>query len=402
MPLETSPEQPVPVRTVSGLLADWIGRLGGIWVEGQVAQLTRRPGASMAFLTLRDPAADVSLTATCHRRILDAAPIPVTEGARVVVHGKPSLYVARGTLSLAVDDIRPVGVGELLARLEQLKRALSTEGLFSADRKQPLPFLPATVGLICGRASAAERDVRENALRRWPGVHFAVRTVAVQGPTAVADITEALTELDADPDVDVIVITRGGGSVEDLLPFSDEVLVRAVAAALTPVISAIGHEQDTPLLDLVADVRASTPTDAARRIVPDVREQLALVDALRQRSHRAIDDRLTTETHRVQDLRARPALADPDRVLSALDVTTANLRASSRRLVELRLRHAKDELAQTQARVAALSPAATLRRGYAVAQRKDGVVIRSPLEVADGDLLRVRVSEGEFQATAQR
>ncbi len=281
MPLRTSVENPAPVRQIANLLGQWIGRLGTVWVEGQVAQLTRRPGTSTVFLTLRDPAADISIQVTCPRRVFDVVDPPVTEGARVVVNARPTYYIPRGTLSLAASDIRPVGLGELLARLERLKRLLAAEGLFARERKRGLPFLPGKIGLVCGRDSAAEHDVLENTRRRWPAARFRVENVAVQGSLAAGQVIEALRRLDSDTEVDVIVLARGGGGVEDLLPFSDEGLIRAVAECHTPVVSAIGHEQDTPLLDLVADVRASTPTDAARRIVPDVGEEVAKVRELR-------------------------------------------------------------------------------------------------------------------------
>ncbi|MDP9393805.1 MAG: exodeoxyribonuclease VII large subunit, partial [Actinomycetota bacterium] len=288
MSLQTTPEQPAPVRRVSQLIGQWVGRLGAIWVEGQVTQVVRRPGARTVFLSLRDTAADISLNVTCSAALLESLAMPLRDGARVVVHARPDFYIARGTLSLHADDIRPVGLGQLLARLEELKSVLLAEGLFAAERKRALPFLPSVVGLVCGRASAAERDVVENARRRWPAVRFRVAEVAVQGVSAVTEVTTALQALDRDPDVDVIVIARGGGSLEDLLPFSHEALVRAVAACRTPVVSAIGHEVDTPLLDLVADVRASTPTDAAKRIVPDVAEETARVEGLRTRARTAV------------------------------------------------------------------------------------------------------------------
>ena len=246
MPLETSAEQPIPVRTVSRHIGEWIARLGRVWVEGQVAQLSRRPGSATCFLTLRDPVADVSISVTCPTRVLDAVVPPLGDGARIVVLAKPDYYLKRGSLSLSAVEIRPVGLGQLLARLEQLRALLAAEGLFAADRKRPLPFLPRAVGVICGRGSAAERDILEHARRRWPGVEVRVENVAVQGTYAVPEVIDALHRLDRDPDVGVIVITRGGGSVEDLLPFSEENLVRAVSACLTPVVSAIGHEQDVP------------------------------------------------------------------------------------------------------------------------------------------------------------
>lgn len=397
--LQTSAESPAPVRVVSKAIGDWIGRLGAVWVEGQVAQLTRRPGAGTAFLTLRDPAAEVSLQVTCSRMVLDQVDPPLAEGARVVVHAKPHWYHTRGTLSMAADEIRQVGLGQLLARIERLRGVLAAEGLFAADRKRPPPFLPRVVGLISGRGSAAERDVLENARRRWPAVRFRVSEVAVQGPSAVSQVMEALRALDRDPEVDVVVIARGGGSVEDLLPFSDEALVRAVAAATTPVVTAIGHEGDTPLVDLVADVRASTPTDAAKRIIPDVSEEHERVARARSRIAAAVRHRLDREQAGLAALRSRPVLADPARTLRARADEIVGLRDRARRHLRHALDRAAVEVEHTRARVRALSPAATLERGYAVVQRSDGAVVRRPDDVAPGDRVRLRLAEGEVTAT---
>jgi len=278
MTAPSSAESPWPVRTVARKVAEWIGRLGEVWVEGQVAQLSRRGNAATVFLTLRDPAADMSVPVTCHRDVADRPGLELTEGARIVVRARPDYYVARGSFSLRATEIRAVGLGELLARIERIRRLLAAEGLFDAVRKRPLPFAPAVVGVITGRDSAAERDVLVTARRRWPAVRFAMHNCAVQGPTAAAGVIDGLRLLDADPAVEVIVIARGGGSVEDLLPFSDEGLVRAIAACRTPVVTAVGHETDTTLVDHVADVRAATPTDAAHRIVPEIGEQRRQVD----------------------------------------------------------------------------------------------------------------------------
>ena len=264
-----SAENPYPVRTVAMLVKDWIEKLGTVWVEGEVAQLSMRPNTSTAFITLRDPAADMSLSVTCPRDLVMNAPVKLTEGTRVIMLGRPNFFVGRGSFSLRVNQIRAVGVGELLARIDRLRKLLAAEGLFDPRLKRPIPFLPNTIGLITGRASAAEHDVVSVAKDRWPAVSFAIRNTAVQGTNTVPQVVEALRELDADPAVDVIVVARGGGSVEDLLPFSDETLCRAISACTTPVVSAIGHEPDNPLCDLVADLRAATPTDAAKRIVPD-------------------------------------------------------------------------------------------------------------------------------------
>jgi exodeoxyribonuclease VII large subunit len=395
----SSPEEPWPVRVVSQKLGSWIARLGWVWVDGQVAQITRRPGNSTVFLTLRDPAADISLTVTTNRDVLDLGAPGLAEGARVVLHGKPDFYPARGTLSLRADEIRQVGLGELLARLERLKRLLAAEGLFDPARKRPLPFLPGRIGLITGRASAAERDVLTNARRRWPAVEFRVVNVAVQGPTAVPQMIDALRVLDHDPAVDVIILARGGGSIEDLLPFSDEALCRAVFACRTPVVSAIGHETDTPLVDFVADVRASTPTDAAKRVVPDLREELRLIRLARDRLDRAVIHLLDRERHRLDALRTRPVLARPEVIVEQRRADVAALRERAGRTLDHRLREAASDLAHTLARLRALSPAATLERGYAVVQRADGGVLRRPDEVAAGDTLRVRLAGGDLTAT---
>src|ERR1700722_104506 len=309
MALETSAEAPVPVRTVLQAVGGWISKLGRIWVEGQIAECKKR--GNTVFVTLRDPIAAVSVQVICTRQGFEV--VSPVEGARGVMFVRPDFNATRGSFALTALEIRAVGVGELLARLERLRVQLTAEGLFSAERKRPLPFLPGVIGLVCGRDSAAERDVVENAQRRWPAVKFRVEQSAVQGPHAVGEVIEALRRLDADPQVEVIVIARGGGSLEDLLAFSDEALLRAVAACRTPVVSAIGHEQDAPLLDYVADLRASTPTDAAKRIVPDVAEQLALVTQLRDRARRHMRGWLDREQAWLDATRSRPALADPVR-----------------------------------------------------------------------------------------
>jgi exodeoxyribonuclease VII large subunit len=400
MPLESSAESPVPVRTVLRLVGEWIGRLGRIWVEGQIAELTRR--GSTVFLTLRDPVAAVSVRVMCPRAVLEANDPAPAEGARVVIWAKPDFNINRGAFALAAIEMRAVGIGELLARLERLRHALAAEGLFAAARKRPLPFLPGTVGLICGRESAAERDVLQNAARRWPAVRFRVENVAVQGSFAAEEVTEALRRLDADRAVDVIIIARGGGSIEDLLPFSDESLIRAVAACQTPVVSAIGHEQDVPLLDQVADVRASTPTDAARRVVPDVAEQAELIAQLRARARRRLAGRLDRELAWLADVRSRPAIAAPVREIERRQEQVQGLAQRARRCLSARLDRAADDIAHTRARLVALSPAATMRRGYAIVQHGDASVVRSAADVTDGELLTVRLADGQLTATAHR
>ncbi len=396
MAVNTSADAPLPVGQVSRLIGGWIDRLGAIWVEGQITQLSRRPGAGLVFLTLRDPSHDISVSVTCYRAVFDAVADVVSEGARVVVHAKPEWYAPRGQLSLRAAEIRPVGVGELLARLEQLKKSLAREGLFAPERKKPLPFLPQLIGLVCGRASAAERDVLENARHRWPAVRFEVRNVAVQGVHAVHQVVQAVRELDALDEVDVIIVARGGGSVEDLLPFSDEQLVRAVAACRTPVVSAIGHEPDSPLLDQVADLRASTPTDAAKKVVPDVGEEYERVRWLRDRTRRSVEALLEREERGLAHALARPSVRHPHRMVDERAAQVTALVERGRRTLGHLLDRADSELLHTRARVVALSPAATLKRGYAVLQKADGHAVRAPDEVAPGEELRARVAAGAF------
>ncbi|SCL49620.1 exodeoxyribonuclease VII large subunit [Micromonospora yangpuensis] len=395
----SSSEQPWPVRVVSQKVGAWIARLGWVWVDGQVAQISRRPGASTVFITLRDPSADLSLTVTTNRDVLDAGAPELREGARVVLHAKPEFYAARGTLSLRADEIRQVGLGELLARLEKLKKLLAAEGLFDRARKRRLPFLPGRIGLVTGRASAAERDVLTNARRRWPAVEFRTVNVAVQGAGAVPQIIDALKVLDADPSIEVIVLARGGGGIEDLLPFSDEALCRAVFACRTPVVSAIGHETDAPLVDYVADVRASTPTDAAKRVVPDLTEEVRLIRQARHRLERSVRNLVDREQHRLDGLRSRPVLARPQVMLDQRASELTALRQRAGRSLDHRLTAAGEDLRHILARLRALSPAATLDRGYAIVQRADGHVVRAATEVAGGDPLRVRLAEGEIAAT---
>lgn len=396
--VDTTPTAPWPVRHLAQRIAEYISRMPGLWVEGQVVQLNQRPGTSVAFITLRDTDADVSVSVTAHARVLQAATAPITEGSHVVVHARPTYWTKRGTLQLEADEIRGVGLGELLARIEHLKRVLAAEGLFDAARKRRLPFLPRVVGLVCGRESKAEHDVVVNARARWPQIEFEIREVAVQGVRAVGEVCAAITELDANPAVEVIVLARGGGSVEDLLPFSNETLVRAVAACRTPVVSAIGHETDTPLLDLVADYRASTPTDAAKRIVPDVAEERARVQQARARSRGAVVHLVRRETVALQAIRTRPVLARPEGLLAGHLRQVTELRREAWRTLDDVLRVGRGTVDQLEAQVRALSPAATLARGYAVVQGADDAVVRSPDDVALGESVRVRVSEGEFRA----
>lgn len=396
--LETSAESPAPVRVISEILKEYVDRLGPIWIEGEISEINERTG--MAFMRLRDTSVDMSLSVMCHRTVL--APVaPLPQNARVVILAKVSFYTKNGTISLSAKEIRQVGIGELLARLEHLKQLLASEGLFALDRKKSLPLLPRRVGLICGRNSAAEKDVVENAKRRWPAVQFEIREVAVQGAAAVIEVSGALRELEANPEVDVIIITRGGGSFEDLLPFSDEGLVRLAASCETPIVSAIGHEQDAPLLDLVADVRASTPTDAAKKVVPDIEEELEMINQLRDRANRRLLNFLDLEMSRLVALRERPVLKDPMVLVTTRQEIITGLRDRSHRSTSHAVDLAREELLHIYARVRSLSPQSTLDRGYSVVQRSDGSIARDPKELTAGEKLRIRLALGEIGAVVE-
>lgn len=396
--LETSIDSPASVRSVSEAIKEWIGRLGPIWVEGELSQVDDRKGSTMIFMRLRDPAAEMSISVACHRSVF-AAVAPLPANARIKVFSKVNFYTGNGSLSLNAREIHHVGIGELLARLEALKKILAAEGLFAAARKKALPFLPRKVGLICGRNSAAEKDVVENAKRRWPAVEFEIRTVAVQGASAVSEVGRALTELDGLEDVDVIIITRGGGSFEDLLPFSDEGLVRLVASCKKPIVSAIGHEQDTPLIDLVADFRASTPTDAAKRVVPDITEEQKSLNEKSSRLIRAITTRIERESSELKSFATRPIMRDPKQLIAPLieevRLMSKSLRQQIGHLIELGF----GDLAQSTSQLRALSPLAVLERGYAVALDKSGHLIRRIDQVNRGEDFTVRVALGEIAAT---
>ena len=396
--LENSAQEPLPVRVISEAIGDYLSKLGPVWIEGELSEVTVRPGAQMVFMRLRDTSADMSLSIMCHKSVLESVN-PLPANARVVLYSKVSWYAKSGSLSMSVKEIRQVGVGELLARLEALKTKLANEGLFAAERKQPLPFLPQVVGLICGRNSDAEKDVVENAKRRWPAVRFEIREVAVQGAAAVTEVCAALRELDADPNVDVIIITRGGGSFEDLLPFSDESLVRLAAEATTPIVSAIGHEKDAPLLDLVADWRASTPTDAGKRVVPDIVEELTKISHLQERSLRYLTSRLSHEMTALNQMKSRPIFKDPYTIVSTRREMVRTLHDRSYRAFESELALGEEELESLKAQLRTLSPQSTLDRGYAVVLTEKGEIVRKAATLKAGDHISIKVAEGVVAAT---
>ena len=394
---ETSSESPAPVRVVSEAIKEYVERLGPIWIEGEISELNERSGG-MAFMRLRDTSVDMSLSVMCYKNVL-AAVQPLPANARVVIHAKASWFTKNGSLTMSAKEIRQVGVGELLARLEALKSLLAAEGLFSADRKVALPKLPRKVGLICGRNTDAEKDVVENARRRWPAVEFEIREVAVQGAAAVVEVSAALRELENIEDVDVIIITRGGGSFEDLLPFSDESLVRLAASCETPIVSAIGHEKDSPLLDLVADYRASTPTDAAKRVVPDIEEEISDINKLRDRMFRRLVASVDFELNQIAQLRNRPVMKDPGVMIKVRREDLSALRDRAHRGFKALLDIEKKEIKGVIAHLRSLSPQSTMDRGYSVVQSDDGKIVRDATKLKAGSVLRIRAAKGEAKAS---
>jgi exodeoxyribonuclease VII large subunit len=393
--LESSPEHPQPLRVIARAVRGWVERLGAVWVEAQLIEISRRSGTRTIFLTLRDKLAEVSVSVTTSPMTLDAAG-PLTEGATVVARLKPTFFESSGRFLFSCDAITVVGEGRLLARLEQSKRLLQAEGLFDPALKKPLPFLPRAVGLVTGVGSAAERDVVENARRRWPAVRIVHRYALVQGPQACEQVITALQQLDRNPEVDVIVIARGGGSVEDLLPFSDEGLIRAVAACRTPVVSAIGHESDSPILDLVADYRASTPTDAAKRVVPDVADEMSRVQQARLRMIQAVSGLVGRQQELLQVLRSRPVLTDPTATFGRRYEQLADLRHRATRAIGATIERESALVGHHLARVRAMSPQATLERGYSILLDRDGAAVRSVDRVKVGEDLVAQLADGQL------
>lgn len=399
---ETTPDNPWPLALLSRKLKEHIDRSPQVWVEGQVIELSRR--GTNAYLTLRDVEAEISLSASAWGQVMARLKEPLERGSRVVALVKPEMWLKTGRLNMQVRDIRPVGLGDLLARIERLRQSLGAEGLFAESHKRRLPLLPHRIGLVTGRDSDAKKDVLRNAALRWPAVHFEIREVAVQGTSAVREVVSALRELDAMPEVEVIVIARGGGSLEDLLPFSDERLVRAVAHAETPVVSAIGHEADRPILDDVADLRASTPTDAAKRIVPEVTEELSRVRQCRERLERQIALHVARDEQQLMLLRSRPVLARPEQMLDVRHDDLERLLSRAHHAVSGAVVRGHDAVRHLRDQVRALSPQQTLDRGYSVVQLLDGpaaAVVRAPEDAPAGTALRVRLSRGAIVATSE-
>ena len=393
----TSPENPWPLARLSSNLNAWIKKAPDAWVEGQVIEVNHR--ARVSYVTLRDMNEEMSVSVTLFGQEMAALQRPLEQGMRVVVNLKADFYAKTGRLSMIGRGIRPVGLGDLLERLERLRRALADEGLFDPRHKKPLPVLPSCVGLITGRNSDAEKDVVRNASLRWPGVQFEIREVPVQGNGAAHAVSAALAELDQLEHVDVIVIARGGGAFEDLLAFSDESLIRNVFAANTPVVSAIGHENDQPLLDYVADVRASTPTDAGKRVVPDVQEERLRIGQARAALDRAVTTLVEREQQGLASMRTRPVLSQPDGMILVREEDLDRWRSRAWSAVNTATLRAQDAVTQMRARVRALSPQQTLDRGYAVVQTNDGHVVTESDSVKTKQQLAVRLASGELGVT---
>jgi len=395
----SSADEPWPVAQLSAKLKEYVDRLGSVWVEGEIAQW----GVSGAnvYGKLKDVSADATVSFTIWSSVRAKLPEGLGQGDRVTALVKANWWVKGGTLTMQVFDMRRVGLGDLLERLERSRRALAAEGLFDPARKRPLPFLPQCVGLVTGKDSDAEKDVLRNAQLRWPSVRFRVVHAAVQGDRAVAEVTAGIRELDADPEVDVIIVARGGGDFQNLLPFSDEGLVRAAAACVTPLVSAIGHENDRPLLDEVADLRASTPTDAAKRVVPDVSEELARVQQARSRMLSRVTTSIGTEVERIATIRSRPALADPTWIIDSRADELTRAVARGVELTHRVLERAHLEIDERRSQLRALSPQRTLDRGYAIAQTDDGGVLRSVAAAAPGDRVLLTLADGRLTTVVE-
>jgi exodeoxyribonuclease VII large subunit len=397
-----SPEEAIQVKDASRALSEIISSMPSVWIEGQITSIKIRPGSDWVFVDLRDVSAEATLNVVFNRSVLDDAPSEIESGQRVLVHGKPEFWMNRGSLVFRARRIQPVGLGELMIALEKLKQQLLKEGLFAPEKKKPIPFLPKKIGLICGRASAAMKDVMENTMLRWPGIKFDVHEVAVQGVKSSSEVRAALAQLNAENEVEVIVITRGGGSFEDLLPFSDEMLLRAVAASNIPVISAIGHEQDNPLLDYVADLRASTPTDAASKLVPDLEDEIELIDDWVFRMREIIANRIEREQTSLERLLEKSALDSPKEFIQSHRDVIIELKTNLRNLISTKIYTEQTWFKPRLAQLRTLSPLSTLARGFALVQKNDGKLVRKESDVKAGDLLKIRLEKDSLQAEVKK
>ncbi|GGI12694.1 exodeoxyribonuclease 7 large subunit [Galliscardovia ingluviei] len=396
---DTTAENPWPVALLSQKYHDAVAKWPGAWVEGQISEInTRRSGS--AYLTVRDNTEDIAISVSGFGRFAVLAK-EFRQGDRVVLHGRPDVWMKQTRLSFLADDIRRVGKGDLMAQIEALRKRLKGEGLFDADQKIPIPEFPHRIGLICAPHARAEGDVITNARLRWPTIDFVVVHAHVQGPNCPPDIIAAIAQLDADPSVDVIIVARGGGSFEDLMGFSDEGVVRAAAQCQTPIVSAIGHEDDWTLIDLAVDMRASTPTDAAKRVVPDVMEQWQLIEEAQRRIRDRIRSRVDNEIRLIEGYANRPSLTQPLTMLEKpqrfVDEARMRLDIAMRRLVD----NAEATIERLHASVTALSPQSVLDRGYAVVQNEHGQVIKETSQVSEGETMHITIRSGMLTAQVQ-
>ena len=390
----SSEHSPWQVSQLSKSLRDWIDKLGKVWVEGELQSFQQKPVG--IFASLRD--LDLENAVELHAFNNSGAQIQdgLKQGDRVLALVRPQFWPKNGKLSMQVFEIKKVGLGELLERIEKLRAQIAVEGLSAPERKKPLPFLPNRIGLITGANSDAEKDILQNAKLRWPEVQFEVIHTHVQGDKAVAEIIFALQQLDAITEVDVIIIARGGGSFQDLLPFSDERLVRAAAALSKPFISAIGHENDRPVLDEVADLRASTPTDAAKRVVPDVMQERRELSQLLNRASLRIGSYLETQLQLIENIRSRPVLASPYGFIETLEENLEVLRKRVFEITEFRIERGAAEIAKLHASARALSPQLTMQRGFSVVLDSSGKLVTAA--VKPGEEILVKNFRAEISA----
>ena len=398
---QTTPQTPWTISRVAQNFKNYICQLPSFWVEAEIVEYNYRPGTNIAFIVLRDLKEKTSIQAYAFSSTLDKTSQNIQTSAKIVALVKPNFWQNRGTLTLEIKEIKVDGIGEILLKIEQLRKQLEKEGLFDSDRKKPLPFIPKKIGLICGRQAKAKHDVLENTFLRW-NANFEIREVAVQGQKCVTEVLQALEELQQDKDIQVIVIARGGGSVEDLLPFSDEKLVRTVAQCEIPIVSAIGHETDCPLLDFVADYRASTPTDAAMKIVPSFAEEKELIEKANTTLCTRIQMIMSKEKQLFENLANRPCLINPKNIIEKQEILIDQhiyaLRTQAQKCIQLQTQ----KIMSLDAKIQALSPKSTMQRGYSITTDSQGVIIKSLKQVNENQDINLHFYDGHTKAQIRK
>lgn len=397
---EYTAENPMPVRVFSAHMSEYIGKLNRVWLEGQI--IDPRPYGNTVYLSLRDTDADIRIGVVADRRVMEAGEQPLADGSKVVMLAGFEWHSKRGEVKARAYEVQALGLGDLMARIEKLRAQLTAEGIFDSARKRPLPFLPRKIGLITGRDTDAMQDVRKNAKERWPAAQFVIKEIQLQTKETPLKAVAAMHELEAHPEVDVIIFARGGGSFEDLLPWSDEGLVRAVAKCLKPVISAIGHENDRPLLDDAADVRASTPTHAAALVVPSLEEETSRILTAKAQLAESKRRWLRNETTHLRLARDVLKAKSPRALVEIQQHKIAGVRQQLTNLAGRRLQREQARLSAQVAKLTALSPFAVLARGYAVATSADGTVLRSTADIAPGGRFELKLHEGAISATRDK